>query len=251
MLYTASSISSSSFLSTDFSRRPPVPARLVDALARSGLPARDSSSEAGSPESLAALRARLMSLWETLDAAPRLLFLDVEATGNHNGRIIELAVCETDPEGAVRGGMHFRCNPHMRSSRSARRVHGILDRELEHCREFSFFAAELRDYLAGGAVVIHDRTNDLKWLNAEFVRIDPALPVVEAICTVVDSLELASSLPSERRRNGLDALVEWYGFERTGLTHDAWSDARLLAQVFHELWWDLADWLFAEDARGE
>lgn len=115
------------------------------------------------------------------------------------------------------------------------------DCELEHCREFPFYASELRSYLHGKTVVIHDKTSDLKWLNYEFSLIDPSLPPIESEMTVVDSLEIAKLVAIDRRKHSLDALCRFYGHERSGLFHDAYSDAVLLSKVFFDLWWDLAD----------
>lgn len=187
-------------------------------------------------------------IFTILNAVENWLFLDTEATGHRNSRIIEVGVVETDHQGRITGGTNFRCNPHDRSSRSAKRVHGIFDRELEHCYEFAHYAEELRDYLKGRVVIIHNAESDLEWLNAEFHRIDPTLPPIETLCTVVDSFELARMIPSERTRNGMDGLIEWYGFERPRRYHGGYDDAQMLAKVFRELWLDMQDFLEDEVA---
>lgn len=167
-------------------------------------------------------RARLEGVHAALDRAESLVFLDTESTGGRNGRLIEVALVETDVEQNVTGGLHFRCNPHRRSLAGARRVHGIQDCELEHCPEFAARADELLEAVRPGAPRFEDR------------------------CTVVDSFVLARAIPSERRRNGLDALLEWYGLGARGGHHDAYGDAALLSRVFFELWWDLDEWLYGE-----
>lgn len=169
-------------------------------------------------------RARLEGVHAALDRAESLVFLDTESTG----------------------GLHFRCNPHRRSLAGARRVHGIQDCELEHCPEFAARADELLEAVRGKTVVIHDRTMDLLWLNRELQAARPGAPRFEDRCTVVDSFVLARAIPSERRRNGLDALLEWYGLGARGGHHDAYGDAALLSRVFFELWWDLDEWLYGE-----
>ncbi len=189
-------------------------------------------------------RARLEAAYALLVEADSFVFLDTEATGGRFGRLIEVALVETDTEQSIIGGLHFRCNPHRRSSPTARRVHGILDCELEHCPEFGAKAAVLLDAVRGKVVVIHDRTMDLLWLNRELRLACPDAPRFEDVCTVVDSLVLAKAIPSERRRNGLDALLDWYGFSRSNTQHDAYGDANLLSKVFFELWWDLDEFLF-------
>ena len=100
--------------------------------------------------------------------------------------------------------------------------------------------------MRGKTVVIHDRTMDLLWLNRELQAARPGAPRFEDCCTVVDSFVLARAVPSERRRNGLDALLEWYGLGARGGHHDAYGDAALLSRVFFELWWDLDEWLYGE-----
>lgn len=192
----------------------------------------------------------LEALYDQLDQAESLVFLDTESTsGGNRARLIEVACVEYTPEGKLISGLHFRCNPHRRSTASAKRVHGIADCELEHCKEFRHYAETLRSYLKGKLVVIHDQTLDLQWLNKEFLLIDPKAEPIESTCKVVDSLRLAKALPSDRRKNGLDALIRWYGFERTSNHHDAYSDANYLSKVFFELWWDLDDHLFGDTSE--
>lgn len=125
-------------------------------------------------------------------------------------------------------------------------MHGIQDCELEHCPEFAARADELLEAVRGKTVVIHDRTMDLLWLNRELQATRPGAPRFEDCCTVIDSFVLARAVPSERRRNGLDALLEWYGLGARGGHHDAYGDAALLSRVFFELWWDLDEWLYGE-----
>lgn len=163
-------------------------------------------------------RARLEGVHAALDRAESLVFLDTESTGGRNGRLIEVGLVETDVEQNITGGLHFRCNPHRRSQEAVR----------------------------GKTVVIHDRTMDLLWLNRELQATRPGAPRFEDCCTVIDSFVLARAVPSERRRNGLDALLEWYGLGARGGHHDAYGDAALLSRVFFELWWDLDEWLYGE-----
>lgn len=185
---------------------------------------------------------RIEEIFCELDRAETLVFLDTEATGNGvSTRLVEVGAYEVDLNEQPAGGIRFRVNPHRKSSAGAKKVHGIYDCELEHCREYGYYADELRAYLRGKTVVIHDKTSDLRWLNYEYSLIDPTLPPIETEMTVVDSLEIAKLLSAGRRKNGLDALCRWYGYERSGLYHDAYSDAVLLSRVFFELWWEMDD----------
>ena len=191
-------------------------------------------------------RARLEGVHAALDRAESLVFLDTESTGGRNGRLIEVALVETDVEQNVTGGLHFRCNPHRRSLAGARRVHGIQDCELEHCPEFAARADELLEAVRGKTVVIHDRTMDLLWLNRELQAARPGAPRFEDRCTVVDSFVLARAIPSERRRNGLDALLEMVRTRRSRRTPRRLRRRGPPLRVFFELWWDLDEWLYGE-----
>ena len=112
-------------------------------------------------------RARLEGVHTALDRAESLVFLDTESTGGRYGRLIEVALVETDVEQNITGGLHFRCNPHRRSQARARRVYGIQDCKLEHCPEFAARADELLEAVRGKTVVIHDRTVNNPRLKAE------------------------------------------------------------------------------------
>ena len=160
---------------------------------------------------------RIEEIFCELDKAETLVFLDTEATGNRpNARLIEIGAYEVDMNEDPVGGIRFRVNPHQKSTIGAKKVHGIYDCELEHCRDFSYYAAGLRTYLRGKTVVIHDKRSDLGWLNYEYSLIDPTLPPIETEMKVVDSLEIAVLVAAGRRKNGLDALCHWYGYERSG-----------------------------------
>lgn len=156
-------------------------------------------------------RARLEGVHAALDRAESLVFLDTESTGGRNGRLIEVALVETDVEQNITGGLHFRCNPHRRSQARARRVHGIQDCELEHCPEFAARANELLEAVRGKTVVIHDRTMDLLWLNRELQATRPGAPRFEDCCTVIDSFVLAraaAATGSTLCSNGTDSVLE-------------------------------------------
>ena len=160
-------------------------------------------------------RARLEGVHAALDRAESLVFLDTESTGGRNGRLIEVALVETDVEQNVTGGLHFRCNPHRRSQAGARRVHGIQDCELEHCPEFAARADELLEAVRGKTVVIHDRTMDLLWLNRELQARVPAhrgsrtaAPSSTRSCSPGRFRRSAAATGSTLCSNGTDSVLE-------------------------------------------
>lgn len=71
---------------------------------------------------------------------------------------------------------------------------------------------------------------------------------LEGVHAALDRAESLVFLDTESTggRNGLDALLEWYGLGARGGHHDAYGDAALLSRVFFELWWDLDEWLYGE-----
>ncbi|MDD7442158.1 MAG: exonuclease domain-containing protein [Sutterellaceae bacterium] len=169
------------------------------------------------------------------------LFLDTEFTGSggHQNRIIEVGVCEADANARETGGMQFRCNPHRRSTPGSRQIHGIMDFELRHCRDFSAYADDLLSYVEGRPVVVHDASSDIPLLNWEYshaLRTDFRL---QDHCTVIDSLTLARLDPYSGGKFSLDALSEWYGTRTRKGFHNAYDDATILSEVYREILLDL------------
>jgi DNA polymerase-3 subunit epsilon len=97
--------------------------------------------------------------------------------------------------------------------------------------KFAEIAAELRDYIAGAEIIIHNAPFDVGFLDAEFKRLD--IPRFhEHVAKVTDTLVQAKEM-HPGKRNSLDALCDRYGISNAHRTlHGALLDAELLAEVY-------------------
>ncbi|MCD6151720.1 MAG: DNA polymerase III subunit epsilon [Deltaproteobacteria bacterium] len=165
----------------------------------------------------------------------REVVLDTETTGisaKNGHRIIEIACLEL--KGGQPSGAQYcqRLNPGRPIDWGATRVHGIKNKHLQHCPEFSEVADSLFDFIADSPLVIHNAPFDLAFLRVETVLcgLDEFNPVA-----VVDTLRMARRyFPGGR--NSLDALCQRFSIDRSGRSrHGALIDCQLLAQVYAHL----------------
>jgi DNA polymerase-3 subunit epsilon len=165
----------------------------------------------------------------------REIVLDTETTGLDPGdghRIIEVCCLELDnhlPTGRV---FHTLIHPERDIPEESIRVHGIgLDR-LEGAPKFAAIADELLAFMGESRLVIHNAEFDLKFLNAEFARINR-----EALLPArgIDTIALAKRrFPGARY--SLDELCRRFNIDLSvRAKHGARVDSELLAQVYLEL----------------
>jgi DNA polymerase-3 subunit epsilon len=97
--------------------------------------------------------------------------------------------------------------------------------------KFAEIAEELREYIRGAEVIIHNAPFDLGFLNHEFKLL--GLPTFTEHCSgVIDTLIHAKEL-HPGKRNSLDALCDRYGVSNAHRKlHGALLDAELLADVY-------------------
>ena len=126
---------------------------------------------------------------------------------------------------------HRYINPQRDSDEGALAVHGLTTEFLSDKPTFAEVAEELRAYIAGAEVIIHNAPFDLGFLNAEFALL--GLPSFTEHCGgVIDTLEQAKEL-HPGKRNSLDALCDRYGVSNAHRTlHGALLDSELLADVY-------------------
>ena len=104
----------------------------------------------------------------------REIVLDTETTGldpADGHRIVEVACVELFnhvPTGRV---FHRYVNPERDVSADATAVHGLTAEFLAQHPPFGAIAGELRAFLAGDRLVIHNAEFDLRFLNAELKRL--------------------------------------------------------------------------------
>jgi DNA polymerase-3 subunit epsilon len=165
----------------------------------------------------------------------REIVLDTETTGfdpADGHRIVEIGCVELMDHFPTGNSYHCYLNPKRDMPAEAEKVHGLSAAFLADKPLFSAVAAEFLDFLGDAPLVIHNAAFDLRFLNAEFTRINGVLiPAGRAI----DTIEMAKAkFPGARY--SLDELCKRFAIDLTERSkHGALLDAELLAQVYLEL----------------
>ncbi|WP_151445729.1 DNA polymerase III subunit epsilon [Lacisediminimonas profundi] len=164
----------------------------------------------------------------------RQIVLDTETTGlnpRSGDRIIEIGCVELFNRRLTGNNLHYYVNPERDSEEGALAVHGLTTEFLADKPKFADIASELRDYLQGAEVIIHNAPFDIGFLDAEFERLQVP-PFNRHVAGVIDTLVEAKAL-YPGKRNSLDALCDRYGVSNAHRTlHGALLDAELLAEVY-------------------
>jgi DNA polymerase-3 subunit epsilon len=127
---------------------------------------------------------------------------------------------------------HSFINPQRDVPREAEAVHGISSEFLKDKPVFANIADEFLAFIGDTALIIHNASFDVGFLNAElgFIKRPPILYE-----RVVDTLALAKKR-HPMGPNSLDALCKRYGIDTAKRTkHGALLDSELLAGVYLEL----------------
>ena len=164
----------------------------------------------------------------------RQIVLDTETTGlnpRSGDRVIEIGCVELINRRLTGNNFHRYINPQRDSEEGALAVHGLTTEFLRDKPVFAAIAAELRDYIQGAEVIIHNAPFDVGFLDAEFRRLEIA-PFQEHVGNVIDTLAQAKEM-HPGKRNSLDSLCDRYGVSNAHRTlHGALLDAELLAEVY-------------------
>jgi DNA polymerase III subunit epsilon len=164
----------------------------------------------------------------------RQIVLDTETTGlnpRNGDRVIEVGCVELHNRMLTGNNFHRYINPERDSEEGALAVHGLTTEFLRDKPKFAEIVEELREYIRGAEVIIHNAPFDLGFLNHEFQRL--GLPLFTEHCTtVIDTLVHAKEM-HPGKRNSLDALCDRYGVSNAHRKlHGALLDAELLADVY-------------------
>jgi DNA polymerase III subunit epsilon len=165
----------------------------------------------------------------------REIVLDTETTGfdpADGHRIVEIGCVELMDHFPTGNNYHCYLNPERDMPAEAEKVHGLSAAFLTDKPLFGAVAAEFVEFLGDAPLVIHNAAFDLKFLNAEFTRVNGVLiPAGRAI----DTIEMAKAkFPGARY--SLDELCRRFAIDLTERSkHGALLDAELLAQVYLEL----------------
>jgi DNA polymerase-3 subunit epsilon len=166
----------------------------------------------------------------------RQVILDTETTGLEpqlGHRIIEIGCIEVVNRRRTGRRLHRYLCPDREIDFGAVQVHGITAEFLRGQPRFADVAAELREFIGGAELIIHNAPFDLAFLDHEFGRLAEDLRVrVSDVCGVLDTLALARRM-HPGQRNSLDALCKRYGVDNSHRDlHGALLDAELLLDVY-------------------
>jgi len=164
----------------------------------------------------------------------RQIVLDTETTGlnpRSGDRVIEIGCVEMIDRRLTGNNFHHYVNPERDSEEGALAVHGLTTEFLSDKPKFVEIIDELRDYLQGAEVIIHNAPFDIGFLDAEFARLNVP-EFKQHVSGVIDTLVQAKEM-YPGKRNSLDALCDRYGISNAHRTlHGALLDAELLAEVY-------------------
>ena len=164
----------------------------------------------------------------------RQIVLDTETTGLNprtGDRVIEVGCVELKNRMLTGNNFHRYINPERDSEEGALAVHGLTTEFLRDKPKFAQIADELREYVKGAELIIHNAPFDLGFLNNEF-KLLGLPPFVDHCSGVIDTLVNAKEL-HPGKRNSLDALCDRYGVSNSHRKlHGALLDAELLADVY-------------------
>jgi DNA polymerase-3 subunit epsilon len=164
----------------------------------------------------------------------RQIVLDTETTGINpklGNRVIEIGCVELHNRMLTGNNFHVYINPDRESEEGALNVHGLTTEFLRDKPRFHEIVEQLREYIQGAEVIIHNAPFDLGFLNHEF-RLLKLPDFSTHIGGVIDTLVHAKEL-HPGKRNSLDALCDRYGVSNAHRKlHGALLDAELLADVY-------------------
>jgi DNA polymerase-3 subunit epsilon len=164
----------------------------------------------------------------------RQIVLDTETTGlnpRSGDRIIEIGCVELINRRLTGNNFHVYINPERDSEEGALAVHGLTTEFLSDKPKFAEIVDELRDYISGAEIIIHNAPFDIGFLDAEFSRL--SIPCfADQVGKITDTLLQAKEM-HPGKRNSLDALCDRYGISNAHRAlHGALLDAELLAEVY-------------------
>ncbi len=172
--------------------------------------------------------------------ATRFVCLDTETTGlsSVTDRVCEIAAMEFDPVTfKPLSRFHVYLNPCRPMPYGAYRVHGLSDRFLADKPLFKSVAGDFLDFVSGSVLYIHNASFDRRMLDAELARLALG-PLCEHVVDIRCTLQMARRLRGPGTRNGLDALCDVYGVDRScrEAHHGALIDTELLLGVVEGLY---------------
>ena len=170
----------------------------------------------------------------------RQIVFDTETTGLEpelGHRIIEIGAIEIVNRRRTGRQFHRYLCPDREIDSGAVQVHGLTSEFLRGQPRFADVFDELREFLAGAELIIHNAAFDVAFLDAEMKALCTQRPDLAGLCTrdvcgVLDTLALARQM-HPGQRNSLDALCKRYSVDNSHRDlHGALLDADLLLEVY-------------------
>jgi DNA polymerase-3 subunit epsilon len=170
----------------------------------------------------------------------RQIVFDTETTGLEpelGHRIIEIGAIEIVNRRRTGRQFHRYLCPDREIDPGAAQVHGLTAEFLGSQPRFGDIFDELREFLAGAELVIHNAPFDVAFVDAELKllatkRADLGNLCTRDVCGVLDTLALARQM-HPGQRNSLDALCKRYSIDNSHRDlHGALLDADLLLEVY-------------------
>ena len=170
----------------------------------------------------------------------RQIVFDTETTGlepEQGHRIIEIGAIELVNRRRTGRQFHRYLCPDREIDPGAVQVHGLTTEFLSNQPRFADVFADLREFVAGAELIIHNAPFDVAFMDAEFARLAaqgavPGQMVTRDVCGVLDTLALARQM-HPGQRNSLDALCKRYSIDNSHRDlHGALIDADLLLEVY-------------------
>ncbi|WP_306521957.1 DNA polymerase III subunit epsilon [Rheinheimera sp.] len=167
--------------------------------------------------------------------AKRQIILDTETTGinpSDGHRIVEIGCVEMFNRRLTGNNFHVYLNPDRFMDQEVINIHGITNEFVADKPRFRDIAQQFFEYIQGAELVIHNAAFDVGFINHEFNLLKPALPPVQTVCAILDTLAMARDL-HPGQKNNLDALCRRYDVNNSHRTfHGALLDAEILADVY-------------------
>jgi len=169
----------------------------------------------------------------------RQIVFDTETTGLEpelGHRIIEIGAIEIVNRRRTGRQFHRYLCPDRDIDPGAVQVHGLTTEFLGGQPRFADIVEDLREFLAGAELIIHNAAFDTAFLDAEFARLAETAGkdklCTRDLCGVLDTLALARQM-HPGQRNSLDALCKRYSIDNSHRDlHGALLDADLLLEVY-------------------
>lgn len=169
----------------------------------------------------------------------RFVCLDTETTGlsSETDRVCEIAALEFDPVSfeEIRH-FHVYLNPCRPMPYGAFRVHGLSNEFLCDKPLFKSVVGDFLDFVSDAVLYIHNASFDRRMLDAELARLSLG-PLSQHVSDIRCTLQMARRLRGPGTHNGLDALCDAYGVDRSSRAknHGALIDTELLLHVVRAL----------------